>query len=99
MTPCLDLLECAGDALPYTVVVPDDHPFVGDEPKGGVGVRDDIVVGVRSVHKNKGRAAEMGRPGVGGGVAIELGNAGGRGGIFGTRLAEMPAGARLVDIG
>ena len=32
MTAGLDLLECAGDAVPYTVIVPDDHPFVGHQP-------------------------------------------------------------------
>ena len=32
MTACLDRFERAGDAVPYTVIVPDDHPFVAHEP-------------------------------------------------------------------
>src|SRR5438270_398314 len=99
MTACLDLLECAGDALPYTVVVPDDHPFVGHEAECGVGVRDDIVVGVRSVYKNQARAAQMPRPVEGGGVAIGLRDARRGGGKFGARVGEVPARAGLVDIG
>ena len=61
LTACLDLLECAGDALPYTVVVPDDHPFVGRQAQCGIGIRDDIVMGMRSVHENQPGAADMSR--------------------------------------
>ncbi len=99
MTACLDLLECAGDALPYTVVVPDDHPFVGHEAKRGVGVRDHIVIRVRSVHKNEAGAASMGRPVESRGVPVKLRDTGCCRCVFRTRIGEMATGARLVDVG
>src|SRR6185503_13253778 len=59
---------------------------------------DDIVVRVRSVHKNQPCPAVMGRPVEGGGVAISLRNARRRGREFGPGLREVPARARLVNI-
>ena len=52
-TAGLDLLECAGDAFPYTVVVPDDHPFLGDEPERRGGIRHYVIIGMRSVHEDE----------------------------------------------
>src|SRR5207248_5054258 len=75
LTACLDLLECAGDAFPYTVVVPDDHAFFGHQAERRFGVRDDIVMGVRSVHEDEAGAAKMRRPVEGGGIAHQLGDA------------------------